>query len=542
MKLKFWRSLFSLLMILSLGLAGCSQGSSASGSLMKVKADNCSYGGEILSVEALDQSTVKFTLCSPDAAFPEKMTSPIFAVQDKDYLDSHKGDSALLTAEVNGTGPFAVAVNDPALPLRLSVSPTYWGTPPRLTDLFFHWYKDTDVTIPRQYRSMGDVFNTIKPTALNSIETDPAFIGIKHDSLNLVYIGFNNTVAPLDKVEVRKAIASAVNTSYLAQQYLLSGSETASQMIPSYARTGRSKNLDWYLVRPKDATDALNSIGYDFDQEITLSYVSGPIKFLQSPGQMASEIQTELAAIKIKVVLKPMSLADFDKAMADGTEMMFIDSFEALYNDGAAFYEWPIIRETKRFGNPYETLQQDFQGAQSEPSVTSRQEKFDILNQDFKDLVPLIPVGHVPQWSYFRSSINSASTNAYFENYEDLSSQALALHIYEASRPPSLWPADETDYDTFRITKLLYDTLVTEGYGTSGLQSSLADSWTSNTAMTEWTFYLRYNVKFTNGAALDANDVVASFAAIWDASSVNHVGRIGEYKIFKTLFGNLINQ
>jgi ABC-type transport system substrate-binding protein len=82
---------------------------------------------------------------------------------------------------------------------------------------------------------------------------------------------------------------------------------------------------------------------------------------------------------------------------------------------------------------------------------------------------------------------------------------------------------------------------VTEGYGTAGVQPSLADSWKSNTDLTEWTFYLRYNIKFTNDAELDANDVVASFAAMWDASSVNHIGRSREYVIFRNLFGDLLN-
>ncbi len=117
----------------------------------------------------------------------------------------------------------------------------------------------------------------------------------------------------------------------------------------------------------------------------------------------------------------------------------------------------------------------------------------------------------------------------------------MTIQVYENDRPISLWPADETNDDTFRITRLIYDTLVTEGYGASGLQPSLADSWTSNDAMTEWTFYLRYNVSFSNGATMDANDVVASFAAMWDASSPNHTGRTGEFEIFLELFGEFIN-
>lgn len=545
MKLKFSRNFFAALLILSLVLTGCSNAVSQSANTsnfqgLRVQADDCGYGGEIRSVEAVDAYTVKFTLCTPDASFAQKMSSPVLAIQDKDFLDSHQGDSALLTTEVNGTGPFALVANNPDLPIQLSLSTSYWGTPPRITDMYFHWYKESDVNIPQQYRSLGDVFNSIKPRAMASIQNDDNFSGISHDSLNLVYVGFNNKISPMDNVVVRQAIAYLLDTAILTQDYLPSGSVAATQVIPAHASSGSTIALDWYEVRPKDSIDTLRNIGFDFQQPITIAYDSTSSEYIQNPVQLAENIQTLLQSIGLNVSLKPMNTEEFNQAMASGTEMMFIGTYEARYNDGAAFYEIPLLRQTKRFGNPYLVLKQGLLAVQQESSGIARQARFDELNQAFKDQVPFIPVGYVLQWSYFRNTINSASTNPWFENYEDLANQSLTLQVYEGVRPSSLWPADETDNDTFRITRLIYDTLVTEGYGGTGLQPSLADSWESTTDMLEWTFYLRYNVHFTNGATLDANDVVASFAAIWDTSDANHKGRTGEFLIFQDLFGNLL--
>src|SRR5262245_25838459 len=61
---------------------------------MKVEAPNCDYGGEMKAIEAVDELTVKFTLCSPDPAFLAKVAFAAFAIQDKDYLDANGGDSA----------------------------------------------------------------------------------------------------------------------------------------------------------------------------------------------------------------------------------------------------------------------------------------------------------------------------------------------------------------------------------------------------------------------------------------------------------------
>lgn len=77
--------------------------------------------------------------------------------------------------------------------------------------------------------------------------------------------------------------------------------------------------------------------------------------------------------------------------------------------------------------------------------------------------------------------------------------------------------------------------------GTADLVPALAEKWEANADATVWTFNLRKDVKFHNGAALDANDVVATFVSQWDAKSPNHVGRTGSFEYFGALFGNFMN-
>ena len=63
----------------------------------------------------------------------------------------------------------------------------------------------------------------------------------------------------------------------------------------------------------------------------------------------------------------------------------------------------------------------------------------------------------------------------------------------------------------------------------------------STTDVTEYTFHLRKDVKFSDGAALDANDVVASFVSQWDAKDPNHKGRTGTFEYFGAFFGTILN-
>ncbi|HXQ32823.1 MAG TPA: ABC transporter substrate-binding protein, partial [Anaerolineales bacterium] len=74
----------------------------------KVEAADCSYGGEFKSIEAVDQYTVKFSLCYPDPGFLSKVAFAAFQIQDADYLTEMGGDSAKISEAPNGTGPYTL--------------------------------------------------------------------------------------------------------------------------------------------------------------------------------------------------------------------------------------------------------------------------------------------------------------------------------------------------------------------------------------------------------------------------------------------------
>ena len=107
-----------------------------------VRANNCNYGGEIKAVEAVDEYTVRFQLCTPDSALPAKLAAPIFAIQDSEYLAEMGGDSARISAAPNGTGPYILKEWLPETAAVLTPSATYWGMPPASPKVEFRWQPD----------------------------------------------------------------------------------------------------------------------------------------------------------------------------------------------------------------------------------------------------------------------------------------------------------------------------------------------------------------------------------------------------------------
>ena len=54
--------------------------------MLKFEAADCEYGGILKSIEAVDELTVKFTMCVPDPAFPAKAAFSAFQIVPSEYL------------------------------------------------------------------------------------------------------------------------------------------------------------------------------------------------------------------------------------------------------------------------------------------------------------------------------------------------------------------------------------------------------------------------------------------------------------------------
>ncbi|MBN1138727.1 MAG: transporter substrate-binding domain-containing protein, partial [Anaerolineae bacterium] len=106
--------------------------------LFSYAAPNCDYGGEFLSIDAVDELTVRFTLCSPDVAFPSKIAFSAFAINSSDYLEKTGGTGEIVEKPI-GTGPYILKEWRRGDQLIMTKNPDYWGKPGIVDTLVFRW-------------------------------------------------------------------------------------------------------------------------------------------------------------------------------------------------------------------------------------------------------------------------------------------------------------------------------------------------------------------------------------------------------------------
>ena len=110
------------------------------------------------------------------------------------------------------------------------------------------------------------------------------------------------------------------------------------------------------------------------------------------------------------------------------------------------------------------------------------------------------------------------------------------------AEPISVYCADETDGESLRACEQIFESLLAYERGGTAVEPGLAEMPKANDDLTEWTFTLRDGVKFSNGDAVTANDVVKTYVVQWDAADPLHTGRAGDFTYFSSLFGGLLER
>ena len=510
-----------------------------------IAAPDCNYGSsaEFKSIEAVDQYTVKFTLCHPDPAFLSKVAFDVFAIQSKNFLDANGGDSVKMSQTTNGTGPYMLKEWVQGDHITLVANPNYWGDKPHQPTLIFRWSDQPAQRLLELQSGTVDGIDLPAPEDFATIQADPNLKLYERAALNIFYIGLNHNIPPFDNQKVRQAFAMAIDRANIVKQFYAPGSTVADTFVPESFNPGYTPGFKWYDYNPDQAKQMLTDAGFDFNQEIPLTYRNVSRPYLPSPDKVAQEIAAELAKIGVKVKVTEEESTTFLDNTSAGKEPLYLLGWSVDYPDSTDFFDYHFANANNaQFGALYPDLAAEIQAAAQVADPAVRQQHYDKVNQLIKDLVPMIPVAHGANAAAYKASVKDAQASPLTdEKFELMDNGGDTFVFMQSGEPGALWCADETDGEALRVCGQLYDSLMS--YATNGVavEPGLAETYESNADATEWTFHLRQGIKFSNGDVLNANDVVATFAAQWDASSPNHKGRTGTFDYFGAFFGSMLN-
>jgi peptide/nickel transport system substrate-binding protein len=507
-------------------------------------ADHSAYTGNFKKISAIDRLTVEFQLCNPDVAFLSKIAFSAFGIQDADYLAAHAPDKSYLD-EPNGTGPYKLDNWDKGNRLVLTAFEGYWGDAPLTAGVEFRW---SDQAVQRWTElQSGNVDGIDNPGAddIAAIKADSDVKFYPREGLNTFYLGFNDTIAPWTDVRVRQAIAMGINRQQIVDNYYPEGSSVATHFTPCAIPFGCEGEETWDFDA-NAAKQLLTDAKFDFSKTYKLQFRAAVRGYLPDPPVIATEISNQLKAnLGINTTLDLQESGTFLDANAAGTlDGIFLLGWGADYPDATNFLDYHFGSGSgKKFGEPFQDIVDALnEGGQSADDAV-RKAAYEKANNLIKEHVPAVIVAHGGSGTVFKADVEGAHSSPLSnETFSVMKAGDRDTLVWmQNAEPLSLYCGDETDGETLRACEQVNESLYAYAIGSTDVIPSLATECTANAELTVWTCTLRDGVKFHDGADLDANDVVLSYAVQWDAEHELHVGRSGAFEYFPGLFGGFLN-
>ena len=511
-----------------------------------VVTDESCKTSKIKAIEALDEYTVRFTLCKPDPAFLAKIAFQPFFIRPQEWIEANANEAnreILLTQPV-GTGPYKLEKWYRGDKIVFKRFEDYWGEPAKTETLVFRWAKEGAQRLLELQAGTADYITKVSPDDFETVKNDPNLVLLPVKNPNVFYIAFINTVEPFDDVRVRKAIAMGIDRERIVKNYYPEGSEVADFFTPCVIENG-CVGEPWYSFDPEAANALLDEAGFPKNEEgvrfETKIYYRDVFRvYLPEPGKVAVEIQNQLwenLGIKAEVIV--MESGEFiKKSTAGELDGLYLLGWGADYLHVTNFLDFHFSKKNPQWGNPYPEIYEPLEKAATIANPEEARPYYEQANNAIRELVPMIPVAHGAAADAARADVKNAKAAVLgppeLWTFEPAGRDTLVY--LKAAEPISLYCADETDGESLDACKM-----VTEGlyqYTADGeMVPRLAEKCEVNEDATVIICYLRKGVKFHDGTTLDANDVVRTFDAALNAASPYHVGNTGAFAYPEYFFG-----
>jgi peptide/nickel transport system substrate-binding protein len=511
--------------------------------------EHAAYRGDLKRIVAKDALTVAFELCGPDVAFPAKVASPALAINDTSWLRSHvstTGSGAQpIESQVDGTGPYRLESWDRGTQISLARNDSYWGTLAKNERLIVRWSGDSAARVAELQNGTVDGIDGIDPAGVATVAGDVSLQAEPRAGQDIVYLGFDSPDPPLANEQVRQAIAGGLDRATIVKNDFPPGAEVASHYTPCEVPHGCAGG-DWYDYDPTQARELLTAAGFQTGFATTLYYSVTPTRSMPDPGAVASEIQSELLInLGIQVALVAMPEAAYRVGVDAGTlDGMHLVDRVGPYPDPTAYLD-PLFAAgaTAEFGPPFADIDKALAAGRASVAEDKREAAYAKVNDLLRRHVPMIPIGRAAGATAYRADVDGAQASPLgLERFAAMTPGDRRQFVWLTTGEPSgLYCADGSDPVAELVCSQLMEGLYGFSPGGAATVPALATRCDPNAALTVWTCHLQHGILFHDGSLLDANDVVLSFAAEWDAEHPLHRGQEARFDAFVKRFGGFLN-
>ncbi len=499
------------------------------------------YEGNLASLEAVDELTVKMTLCQPDVALPKKVAFSSLQIVPEEYLESTGGTGDLIDKPI-GTGPYKLEAWERGNQIVLTRNDDYWGDPAKAETAVFRWSTEAAQRLVELQSGAVDGIDNVGTDDFATVQGDSSLQLIPRQALNVFYLGFNVDKDPLSNEKLRQAIGYAIDKDRIVKNFYPGGSQVATQFLPP-GISGYEQGFQGFTYDPAKAKSLLAEAGYPNGLDLTLSYRDVVRGYLPQPSVVAQDIQAQLSQVGINITLDQQESGAFIDAANAGELGFYMLGWGADFPDATNFFDYHFAGTLPQFGTKFPDMVDTITRAAATADEAQRNRLYTEVNKELFTHAQAIPIAYGGSAVAYKAGVEGAHASPLTN--ESLAAMGIPgqdqFTFMQNGEPSGLWCADETDGEALRVCEQIGEGLLAYKVGGTDVVPALATKYESSPDLKTWTFTLRPNVTFHDGSTFDANDVVKSYRVQWDAADPLHKGREGLFTYWGGLFGGFLN-
>ena len=378
------------------------------------------------SCEATDESTVVINLTKPSSSFLGALALTNFTFASPKALEEFGADEGSVDEETGfkptgtygtehptGTGPFKFESWTRGDRLVMVRNDDYWGDKAKLERLIFRPIADNAARL--QALQSGDIqgYDLVEPQDVPTIEGDDSLQLLDRPAFNVAYVGINQKMPPMDKLEVRQAVAAGLDRQAVVDNFYGGRGEVAKEFMPP-SLEGYADDVTEYPYDPAKAKSLLQKAGVQIPLEIDFWYptdVSRP--YMPDPKRNFEAFAASLnkSGFKVTAHSAPWSPDYLGAAQEGKAGHLHLLGWTGDYGDPDNFIGVFFQQPTDQFGFTNEEITTTLDEAETETDAAKRTELYQEANREIMDFLPGVPYAHTKPALAFNANVKGYVTS-----------------------------------------------------------------------------------------------------------------------------------
>jgi peptide/nickel transport system substrate-binding protein len=371
------------------------------------------------SCEAVDDLTVRLQLNRPSATVLSTLTLPALSIGSPKAIREFGADEGSVdkeglfrpsgtygTQHPTGTGPFKFESWTRGDKLVLVRNDDYWGDKPKIKQLIFRPISDNAARL--QALQTGEIqgYDLVEPQDADTIQGDDNLQLLERPPFNVGYVGINQSKPPMEKLEVRQAIAHALNREEVVDSFYGGRGEVAKEFMPKEI-FGYADDVQTYDYDPAKSRQLLQKAGLKLPVEVEFWYPTDVSRdYMPDPKRNFEAFSSDLnkAGFKVKPRSAPWS-PDYTDITEQGKAQMYLIGWIADFADPDNFIGTFFQDAKPEWGFKNPELFSLLDKAEAETDEAKRTELYQEANRKIMQLLPGVPYVHAKAALAFQSKV-----------------------------------------------------------------------------------------------------------------------------------------